>query len=435
MSPSALPSATAAVAAIRDGRLTSEQLVTDCLDRIAAHEPQLHAWAHLDRDLALAQARQRDGEPPHGPLHGIPVGVKDILDTADQPTAHGSPIHAGHRPDRDATAVARLRDAGAVVLGKTATTEFALFHPAATTNPHDPARTPGGSSSGSAAAVAAGTVPLAVGTQTAGSIVRPASFCGVVGGKPTFGAIPTDGVKPCATTLDTVGVLGRDVADVALTLGVMAGDVDRFRPAALGERPRVGFCRTPHWDQLASGTGTRLEAAAELLATRADVVDVELPPAFAGLVDAQQTIMVVEAHRALAWERTHHPELLSDELREYLATAAAREGDYDAALDLADRCRARLPEVFDGVDVLLAPSVLGEAPPITSTGDPLLCRAWTLLGTPTVAVPGLRGPTGLPLGTQVVAAPGRDDVALAGAAMVHEVLTGARQAQTPQEKS
>lgn len=425
MLASSLPSAVAAAAAIRDGQVTSEELVTDCLDRVAEHEPRLHAWAHLDRESALAQARRCDAQTPRGPLHGVPVGIKDILDTADQPTTYGSPIHAGHQPAQDAVAVARLRDAGAVVLGKTVTTEFALFHPGPTTNPHDPSRTPGGSSSGSAAAVAAGTVPLSVGTQTAGSVVRPASFCGLVGGKPTLGAIPTDGVKPCATTLDTVGAFGRDVDDVALALGIMAGDVTRFRPAALGDRPRIGFCRTPQWDQLEVSTRSRLEDAAERLARDVDVVEVDLPPAFAGLVDAQLSIMGVEARRALAWERTHHPDLLSDELAEYLATAAEREDDYDTALGLAARCRAEVSDVLGDPAVVLAPSVLGEAPPIDTTGDPLLCRMWTLLGTPTIAVPGLRGPAGLPLGAQVVAAPGRDDLALAGAAFVIDVLAEA----------
>lgn len=420
-----VPSAVAAAAAIRDGQLTSEQLVSDCLAVVTAHEPQLRAWAHLDVDGALAQARQRDSEAPRGPLHGVPVGIKDILDTADLPTEHGSPIHAGRRPSRDATAVARLREAGAVVLGKTVTTEFALFHPGSTTNPHDPARTPGGSSSGSAAAVAAGTVPLAVGTQTAGSVVRPASFCGVVGGKPTVGAVPTDGVKPCAPTLDTVGAFARDVEDVALALGVMAGDVERFRPARLADRPRIGFCRTPQWDQLEPTTRARLQDAAEVLAGHADVVEVTLPPAFAGLVEAQMTIMGVEARSALAWERTTHPELLSEQLRDYLEDAGEREDDYQAALDLAERCRAQLPGVLGDPGIVLAPSVLGEAPPIETTGDPLLCRMWTLLGTPTVAVPGLHGPQGLPLGVQVLAAPGHDDLALAGAAFVIDVLAGA----------
>lgn len=422
MPDTSLPSAAAAAAAIAEGSLTSEGLVADCLQRIQDHEPTLHAWAHLDPDQALAEARRRDAEEPRGPLHGVPVGIKDILDTAELPTEHGSPIHAGNRPGRDAAAVARLRDAGAVVVGKTVTTEFALFHPGPTTNPHDPARTPGGSSSGSAAAVAAGTVPLAVGTQTAGSVVRPASFCGVVGGKPTFGAIPTDGVKPCSTTLDTVGAFARDVGDVALALGIMAGDVDRFRPARLPERPRIGFCRTPQWDALEVFTCARLIEAAEALAAHADVVEVDLPDEFAGLVDAQQAIMGVEARRALRWEATEHPDLLSDRLRDYLADAAAYEDDYDDALALAARCRARLADLFDEPAVWLAPSVLGEAPPIDSTGDPLACRMWTLLGTPTISVPGLTGPTGLPLGVQVVAAPDRDDLALGGAAFVHDVL-------------
>jgi Asp-tRNA(Asn)/Glu-tRNA(Gln) amidotransferase A subunit family amidase len=411
-----------AAAAVRDGRVTSEALVADCLERAAALEPTLHAWAHLDADRALEEARRRDREPPRGPLHGVPVAVKDIVDTADQPTAYGSPIHAGHRPARDATAVARLREAGAVIVGKTVTTEFALFQPGPTTNPHDVTRTPGGSSSGSAAAVAAGVVPLAVGTQTAGSVVRPASFCGVLGAKPTFGAVPTDGVKPCSTTLDTVGVLGRDVTDVALALGVMAGDVAAFTPAELGDRPRVGFCRTPQWDQLEPSTRSILERAADRLAAHVDLVEVDLPPHFAELVDAQRTIMGFEARRELARERTDHADQLSDQVRTYLDEAAALGDRYADALALAGRCRAELPDLFADTPLLFAPSVLGEAPPLATTGDPLLCRSWTLLGTPTVAVPGLTGPSGLPLGTQVIAAPGDDATALAGAARLAELF-------------
>jgi Asp-tRNA(Asn)/Glu-tRNA(Gln) amidotransferase A subunit family amidase len=419
--------------AVRDGRVTSEALVTDCLDRAAAHEPVLHAWAHLDADRALEEARRRDREPPRGPLHGVPVAVKDIIDTVDQPTAYGSPIHRGHRPDRDATAVARLREAGAIIVGKTVTTEFALFQPGPTTNPHDPSRTPGGSSSGSAALVAAGIVPLAVGTQTAGSVVRPASFCGVLGAKPTFGAVPTDGVQPCSTTLDTVGVFGCDVGDVAVALGVMAGDIGRFAPAELDDRPRVGFCRTPQWDQLEPATRATLEAAAERLAAHVDLVEVALPARFARLVDAQRIIMAVEARHELTWERTHHADQLSDQLRTYLDEAAALEPRYDDAVALAARCRAELPAVFADPPLLLAPSVLGEAPPIRATGDPLLCRSWTLLGTPTVAVPGLLGPAGLPLGVQTIAAPGEDALALAGAARVaHHLAALGSVADTPQ---
>jgi Asp-tRNA(Asn)/Glu-tRNA(Gln) amidotransferase A subunit family amidase len=422
--PARAPAMTAltAAAAIADGQLTSQQLVADCLDRIAEREDTLHAWAHLDPDAALAEARQRDGEPSRGPLHGVPVGVKDLIDTADQPTRYGSPIHAAHQPTADATCVERLRRAGAVVIGKTVTTEFAVFHPGPTTHPQDPTRTPGGSSSGSAAAVAAGTIPLALGTQTAGSVVRPASFCGVFGGKPTFGTIPTDGVKACSATLDHVGAFARDAADVAVALGVMSDDIDRFRPVDLGDRPRIGFCRTPWWDEMEPTTRVAVESGVAAIAREADVVEVTLPAGFAGLVDAQRTIMGVELRRNLDWERTHHPELLSDQLRTYLDDAAALEDGYDDALALAGRCRDQLTEVFGDPAVLLAPSVLGEPPTIDTTGDPLLCRPWTLLGTPAVSVPGLTGPAGLPIGVQVLTAPGADGLALTTAAFAAPAL-------------
>jgi Asp-tRNA(Asn)/Glu-tRNA(Gln) amidotransferase A subunit family amidase len=415
-------SASQLAAAVRDGEVRAEEVVATFLDRVTARESELRAWAHLDPDRAIAEARRRDADEPRGPLHGVPVGVKDIVDTGDLPTEHGSPIYRDHRPSDDAVVVARLRAAGAVVLGKTVTTEFAFFTPGPTTNPHDPARTPGGSSSGSAAAVAARTVPLAVGTQTAGSVVRPASFCGTVGAKPTFGVVPTAGVKPAAPSLDTVGVFTNDVGDAALALGVMADDLDRFRPADLGERPRIGFARTHEWDQLEPATRAALDAAVERLARHVEVVEVVLPASFAGLVDAQQTVMATEALRMLADERSHHADLLSDGLRTYLEGAEALVAGYDDAISLAARCRDQLPEAFAGVEVVLAPSVIGEAPSIETTGDPLLCRAWTLLGTPTVAVPGLRGPAGLPLGVQTIALPGRDDLALGGAAIIADVL-------------
>jgi Asp-tRNA(Asn)/Glu-tRNA(Gln) amidotransferase A subunit family amidase len=418
-------SALTAAAAIADGELTSEELVADCLERIAAREDTLHAWTHLDADRALAEARERDGERPRGPLHGVPVGVKDLIDTGDQPTGYGSPIYATHRPEADATCVARLRQAGAVIIGKTVTTEFAVFHPGPTTHPQDPTRTPGGSSSGSAAAVAADAVPLALGTQTAGSVVRPASFCGVFGGKPTFGAVPTDGVKACSHTLDHVGAFARDATDVAVALGVMADDVDRFRPVDLGDHLRVGFCRTPWWDALDPATRRLIEAGVEAVARTADVVEVDLPAEFDQLVEAQQVIMGTELRRELAWERTHHPELLSEDLRAYLEDAAALEAGYEGALALARRCRDQLADVFAEPSVLLAPSVLGEPPPIETTGDPLLCRAWTLLGTPAVAVPGLVGPTGLPVGVQLLAAPGEDGRALTTAAVLAPDLADA----------
>jgi Asp-tRNA(Asn)/Glu-tRNA(Gln) amidotransferase A subunit family amidase len=414
---------------LRVGELGAVELATACLEAIDAREDELHAWVHRDAERALDRARELDGLPAgrRGPLHGVPVGVKDIIDTADMSTEYGSPIYAGHRPSHDAEVVARLRAAGAVVVGKTVTTEFALFRAGPTTNPHDPARTPGGSSSGSAATVGAGVVPLALGTQTAGSVVRPASFCGVVGVKPTFDVLPTRGVRPCSPALDTVGLFARDVAGAAHALWALTGtggrSATRPHPAPIADRPpvTVGFARTPEWPRVPESTRTRVEHAVARLAATHDVVEIDLP--FVGLVEAQTTVMVVEATRSLAAERAHHADELSPILREVLRTGDHAAWSYDAARAHIGHCRDRLAEVFAHVDVLVAPSVLGEAPPIEQgTGDPLLCRAWTALGTPAVSVPGLTGPAGLPLGIQVIAPPDADDLALTGAYQVATAL-------------
>ena len=401
-------SATAAADAIRAGELSSVALVQACLERIAEREPVVRAWRHLDQDVARAQARARDAEPPRGALHGVPVGVKDLIDTADQPTGYGSPIYDGHRPTRDAACVARLRAAGAVILGKTVTTEFALFHPGPTTNPHDPTRTPGGSSSGSAAAVADRMVPLALGTQTAASVIRPASYCGVFGCKPTFDLIPTTGVKTISPSLDTIGMFAHDPDDLLVALKVMA---DRAIDGA--GLPRVALVRTHEWEQADEGTRAALTEAASALG----LAEVRLPDEFATLVDSQTTIMVAEIARCLAPEHRDHADDLSDRLRGLIADGArVTEEALRAAREHVLRCRALLPEVLAEHDVALTPSAVGEAPVgIDATGDPLFGRIWTALGAPSVAVPGLRGPSGLPLGVQVVAAPGQDAAALAGA--------------------
>jgi Asp-tRNA(Asn)/Glu-tRNA(Gln) amidotransferase A subunit family amidase len=401
-------SATAAADAIRSGELSSVDLVRACLERIAEREPTLHAWRHLDPDAALEQARARDADAPRGPLHGVPVGVKDVIDTQDQPTSYGSPIYDGHRPDLDAACVSRLRAAGAVILGKTVSTEFALFHPGPTTNPHDASRTPGGSSSGSAAAVADGMVPLALGTQTAASVVRPASFCGVFGLKPTFGTIPTTGVKAISPSLDTVGVFARTADDLVVALAAMAE-----RPVVEGSSPRLAWVRTHEWEQADPDTRTALATVASEL----ELPEVTLPDDFRGLVDSQTTIMLAEVAQNLAREYDEHRDDLSDLLRALIAEGAMITDEaLRVARDHASRCRAKLSEVFADHDVVLTPSAIGEAPVgIEATGDPLFGRIWTLLGTPSVAVPGLRGPTGLPLGVQVVAAPGEDAAAIAAA--------------------
>jgi Asp-tRNA(Asn)/Glu-tRNA(Gln) amidotransferase A subunit family amidase len=393
-------SATEAARQLAARELSSEELVSSCLMRIEAREPELRAWAWLDEAAALTQARERDGESSRGPLHGLPVGVKDVIDTADMPTEYGSPIYAGHRPDRDADCVAWLREAGAVVLGKTVTTEFATYEPPPTVNPLDPARTPGGSSSGSAAAVAAGMVPLAFGTQTAGSVIRPASFCGIAGFKPAHGWRSTAGIKRLSERLDTLGLLGRTVADVALLGGFAV-------PAREG---RVAFCRTPWWDRVEAGAA--LEAAAAGLGAE----EVELPGEFAGLAAAQETVMAFDVARNLDFEWREHRDELSGAMRDYIergrgvTVEEAREG---AAV--CDRCRSMLPAVFAGVDALLVPAALGEAPLRTEghTGDPLPCRAWTFLGVPAISVPGVVGPEGMPVGVQLV---GVDAGPLLGAA-------------------
>jgi Asp-tRNA(Asn)/Glu-tRNA(Gln) amidotransferase A subunit family amidase len=384
-------SATDASRRIASRELSSVELVSACLERIAACEPELRAWAHLDSEAALAQARERDGEAPRGPLHGLPVGVKDVIDTADFPTAYGSPIYAGHRPDRDADCVAWLREAGAVVLGKTVTTEFATYEPPPTVNPLDPARTPGGSSSGSAAAVGAGMVPLAYGTQTAGSVVRPASFCGVAGFKPAHGWRSTTGIKRLSERLDTLGLFGRAVADAALLGGF----------AAPSGEARVAFCRTPWWDALEDGGRAALEQAAARLGAE----EVELPPEFGGLAAAQETVMAFDVARNLEPEWRSHREQLSRAMRDYIERGqTVCEADAREGAAVGERCRSRLPEVFAGFDALLVPAALGEAPLRVEghTGDPLLCRAWTFLGVPALSVPGMVGPAGMPVGVQLV---------------------------------
>jgi len=423
-SRSALPRARDLVAAVERGELDVVTTATRTLARLADIDPDLRSFVAVDADAVLARARALDAAGPSGPLHGVPVALKDIIDTADLPTRYGSPIYAEHRPSADATVVRRLRDAGALIVGKTVTTEFALFHPGPTRNPHDPSRTPGGSSSGSAAAVAAGLVPLALGTQTAGSVIRPASFCGIVGAKPTFGRVPFDGVKVCSRSLDTLGVMALDAADAALALSVMTGDDLGFTTAraALTGRPlRLGWW--PGATAMDPDAAAVVAAAREQAVLRGDVelVEVVLPAWFGELIADQQALMRTEAHAALSFERTEHAELLSDALRSYLEPGPDPDG---AARALARRpqAQAALAGALAGLDGLLTPSVLGEAPALDTTGDPVLCRTWTLLGVPAIAVPGLVGPAGLPLGVQVVGPFGADGETLAAAECLADLI-------------
>jgi Asp-tRNA(Asn)/Glu-tRNA(Gln) amidotransferase A subunit family amidase len=403
-------SATEALRQMRAGALAPVELLESCLERIAAREGVVHAFVHFDAEAARAALARA----LPGPLHGLPIGVKDILDVAGMPAGYGSPIWQGHRPHADAAAVAWARAAGAMVLGKTVTTEFAFRTPGPTTNPHDPRRTPGGSSSGSAAGVADCFFPFAFGTQTGGSVIRPAAFCGVVGYKPSFGLIPRHGIKLLSDDLDTIGVLARSVADCALLAGAAArrdlGDPD-LRP---DRPPRVGLCRSPNWPKAAPETQSALERAATALgAAGAFVTPRELPDAFAALNAAHPVVMLAQGARCLGWELLERRAQLSDVLREHLEQGAAQPAAaLEAALATFARLQGAFPEAMEGLDVLLTPSTPGEAPlGLESTGDPVFNHIWTALHVPCVTVPAGEGPNGAPLGVQVVGRRG-DDAAL-----------------------
>lgn len=408
-----LLSATEAHRQIAAGTITSEQLVRDCLERIAARESAVGAWAHLQADAAIKRARELDQASSsesfisRGLLHGIPVGVKDLIDTCDMPATYGSAIYADHRPPWDAPSVALARAAGAVVLGKTVSTELAYFQPGKTANPRNTAHTPGGSSSGSAAAVADHMTPLAFGTQTAGSVIRPAAFCGVVGYKPSYGLINRAGIKPLSDTLDTVGTLARNVPDAALLAAAASGRHELLIAQPLSTAPRVGICRTFEWARAQAETHAAMELAIRKLgAAGVTLIDIELPPNFAGLVQAQMDIMTYEMAHSLAYEWHAHRARLSAKLQALIAAGLVLPRErYDSAVTLARNCRRMSEALFANADVLLAPSAPGEAPVgVDATGDPLFNRVWTLLHTPCVHLPFTEGPNHLPVGLQVIGA-------------------------------
>jgi len=419
-------SAADAARAIRDGAIASEQLVESCLARVREADDKVQAWAFLDPEHALKQARARDQERREGratgPLHGVPVAIKDIIDTEDMPTEDGSVLHAGRTPAHDAAVVAMLRAAGAVIFGKTVTTEFATYAPGKTRNPHNPGHTPGGSSSGSAAAVAAGMVPLALGSQTNGSVIRQASFCGVYGFKPTHGLIPRSGVLKLSSTLDHIGVLARSIEDVALAAEQLVGwdeaDADtrpRARPPLLQTAcaepplpPQLAFVKGPAWERASEETR---QAFAELVEAMRDCVfEVDLAESTRLALDYHRTIMEAEMAANLDREWEKGRDRLSASLR-----AQLERGRAVSALDY-QRARARIPllnagfeSVFERCDALMTPSAAGTAPPgLDATGDPAFCTLWTLCGMPAVNLPLMQGANGLPLGVQLVAPRGDD---------------------------
>ncbi|MGH7643968.1 MAG: amidase [Gemmatimonadales bacterium] len=406
---------------IRDGAISSEQLVEACLARVLETDGQVRAWAFRDPAHALKQARAADewrleGRPT-GPLHGVPVGVKDIFDTADMPTENGSVLYAGRTPSRDATVVAMLRGAGAVILGKTVTTEFATYTPGKTRNPHNAEHTPGGSSSGSAAAVAAGMVPLALGSQTNGSVIRPAAFCGVLGLKPTHGLIPRHGMLRLSGTLDHVGLFARTVGDVALLAGQLVGYDERdpdtrpraripFAEVAAEEPPlppTLAFVKTPHWERADEETK---EAFAELIEHLGDrVEEVELSPSAAEAWEWHRTIMEAEMAANLEREWEKGRDRLSESLRAQLERGREVGAvDYQRAVARIRPMYESFVELFEQrYDAILTPAAPGTAPKgLASTGDPSFCTLWTLCGMPAASLPLLQGTNGLPLGVQLV---------------------------------
>ena len=411
-------SASDAARAIARGALSSVDLVKGCLAHIETVEPAVQAWTFLDPGYALKQAQAADDAQragaPLGPLHGVPVGLKDIIDTADMPTENGSVLHAGRMPGRDAAVTRMLRAAGAIVLGKTVTTEFATRHPGKTRNPHNPAHTPGGSSSGSAAAVAAGMVPLALGSQTGGSVIRPAAYCGVYAIKPTHGLIPRSGMFQLSRSLDHVGLFARNLEDLALGLEQVAGpdegDPDSRPRSRVPYRaiaaeappvaPRFAFVRTPRWSQVAPDAQAALSGLIERLGDRVDALEPDEGDAMGWartLTDAE-----VAVNLAREWETGR------DRLSASLRTRIERGREVLAREYLQARAQvpgliARYAALFERYDAIITPASPGTAPKgLESTGDPMFNTVWTLTGMPAVTLPLLRGANGLPLGVQLV---------------------------------
>jgi Asp-tRNA(Asn)/Glu-tRNA(Gln) amidotransferase A subunit family amidase len=443
-----------AAAEIREGRISSAELVADCLKRLDEVDGKVQAWVFLDRDHALRQAEAADDHRKHGratgPLHGVPIGIKDIFDTGDMPTEFGSPLWAGRTPRRDAAAVAMLRAAGAVIMGKTVTTEYAYFNPGKTRNPHNPERTPGGSSSGSAAAVAAFMVPGAIGSQTNGSVIRPAAFCGIVGFKPTHGLIPRSGALLLSRALDHVGVFARSVQDAALLAEAMvsadAEDPDTrptARPplaaVAASEAPlppRFAFVRTPAWPHAEPVTGPAFTELTEALGEAAS--EVELGSSFDRAIDMHRVIMEVEMAHNLHRDYEQGRDQLSPVLRALIERGRAYPAiEYTRALAGPAHLNAALDEVFNEYDAILTPAAPGEAPARDTTGNPVFCSTWTYLGTPSITLPLLQGENGLPIGVQLVGRRGSDARLLRTARWLADAIEGGgrRRARGPGGKS
>ncbi len=424
MSDSNRLSAAEAVPRLHSGALTAEQLTRDCLDRIEARA-SVKAWIHLDPEHALAQAREADKAGRPGLLAGLPIGVKDVIDTYDMPTEHGSPIYRSNRPFADAACVAQVRMAGGTILGKTVTTEFANRFPGATVHPMNPAHTPGGSSQGSAAGVADFQVPVGFGTQTGGSTIRPAAFCGVVGYKPSLGEFSRVGIKLQCQNLDTLGLICRSLDDIPLLRAALIGMPHRKIDRGAGA-PRIAVCRTPQWDVAGATTHALIErTAGKLSAAGAKVGEVEFAAPFRDIAQTHQRVFYYEAAHNYAYEHLEHRDQVSQVLLDTVLDpgAAIPLADYIEALETAEAFRAHLDDIFRDVDLLLTPSAPGEAPEgLASTGSSAFNATWTLSWCPCVTLPVGSGPKGLPLGVQLVGQRFADERTLDAAAWVEARL-------------
>ncbi len=409
-------SATEMALRLKEGDLTPQMIAVSCINRITSRDDDVRAWAHFDRDQILATVQSLSP----GPLFSIPVGVKDIIETNDMPTEYGSKIYAGHQPDTDASCVATIRAGGGIVMGKTVTTEFAWRHANQTRNPHNPCHTPGGSSSGSAAAVADFQVALALGTQTAGSVIRPAAFCGVVGFKPTYGRYPIEGVKPLSPSLDTVGLFARSVSDIALFDTALTGVRHKLES---GPPKLVVF--VPFSDRLEEAATKAIEdAARRLSAAGATVTEVQFEPAFDDIAAAHETIMIGEIGRALNYELEKFPDSLNDYYRDNISRGASiPEGEITNARTALAKARKSVTSVFENTDLILTPPATGPAPEgLEFTGDPLFNKIWTALGWPCLTLPTTKHINSLPLGIQVVSPQNEISAFLANAAWVETTL-------------
>ncbi len=398
-------SAVQMVASIKDKSFSAVELAQETLGFIQERDAEVRAWLCWSEGRVLERARLIDSGEISGVLAGVPVGIKDIIDTSEYPTCHGSPIYKGHQPGFDAASVALIKEAGGIVVGKTVTTEFAYFQPGPTANPHNLKHTPGGSSSGSAAAVAAGMVPVALATQTAGSLIRPASYCGIWGYKPSFGLFSLAGIKPMAQSLDTLGVLARHVEDLALMQAVLLKSPGCAALEPFGGVPTIGVCRTYDWPSADEDSRRVLGEAAEALAdTGANVVECDLPSGFEGVTQAQRVIQAFETARALSLEHACYLDKLSPSIIKLIdeGMACSQKTYFEAQLLVAE-CRAKSKGMFDLYDAVLAPSAPGAAPEgLKATGDPIFSRMWMPLHVPCINMPFGRGSSGLPVGVQLI---------------------------------